>query len=347
MNLTVAAWWSREAIKYTIAFIIFLLLARILWIVGAGIYRHFFPPAPPPPTVLFGKLPLLTFPISSKPDQTFNFSLELPEQELPKTSTILPLFATQARRPYFGALEQTRKTAKALGFGEREESLSPSIYRFRKKEVEGISLDINIITGVFAISSNLSQNQDLLNLRPPSGEVTTSIVRAYLSSADLFPADFSQGKASTQFLQNQAGNLIQAPSLSEANLVRVDLFRQSYNDLPTVTPMPGKATVWFILSGEERDRQIIAGEYHYFGVDQQTSSTYPIKTANQAWEELKNNQGAFIFLPGQTNIVVRRVYLAYYDSPEFQEFFQPVFVFEGDNGFVGYVPAVTSEYYGK
>jgi hypothetical protein len=44
---------------------------------------------------------------------------------------------------------------------------------------------------------------------------------------------------------------------------------------------------------------------------------------------------------------VRKIYLAYYDAGVYTEFYQPVFVFEGDKDFVGYVPAVTTDYYGE
>ena len=37
---------------------------------------------------------------------------------------------------------------------------------------------------------------------------------------------------------------------------------------------------------------------------------------------------------------VRTVTLAYYDSLDPQNYLQPVFVFEGDDGFLAYVPAV-------
>ena len=47
------------------------------------------------------------------------------------------------------------------------------------------------------------------------------------------------------------------------------------------------------------------------------------------------------------NIKIRKVYLAYYDAGIYTEFFQPVYVFEGDKNFVGYIPAVVTDYYGE
>jgi hypothetical protein len=90
----------------------------------------------------------------------------------------------------------------------------------------------------------------------------------------------------------------------------------------------------------------LAGEFHYLPIDQTRVSTYPIKTAAVAWEELKAGSGFIAQSPGEGNVVVRRVYLANYDPNKFEEYVQPIIVFEGD-GFLAYVPAVTSEYYGQ
>jgi len=40
------------------------------------------------------------------------------------------------------------------------------------------------------------------------------------------------------------------------------------------------------------------------------------------------------------------VYLAYYDAGVPTDYYQPIIVFEGDQDFLAYVPAIASEYYG-
>lgn len=345
-SLTEIAYWSRQTIKYSLAFLVFLVVARVAWTTGYGIYRKFNPKPPPPPTVTFGKLPPLTFSTAQQPPEVFSFNLQLPEGELPQTKTVLPVYIVQARRAYLGALEQARLKAQRLGFAKGEEQVSPTIYRFFQEETDSF-LEMNIVSGIFSISSNLYQEPELLALRPPPQETAVNMVRSYLSRANLLPEDFAKGKNSAIWARNEDTTLVSSISLSEAQFVRIDLFRQDYDGLPVVSPYPNRSNVWFVLSGAINQRQVVGGEYHYFAIDQKNSATYPIKTSQQAWEELKTGKGVFISLPRGQNIVVRRVYLAYYDPPEFQEFFQPVFVFEGDDGFVGYVPAVTREYSGK
>ena len=106
-----------------------------------------------------------------------------------------------------------------------------------------------------------------------------------------------------------------------------------------------------MVSGiREKGRDIIAGEYHYFPVDETKLATYPIKTGDEAWQEFISGS----YYPasfGTTNdgdsIKIRKIYLAYYDPGVYMEFFQPVYVFEGDQNLVGYVPAVTLEHYAE
>ena len=97
------------------------------------------------------------------------------------------------------------------------------------------------------------------------------------------------------------------------------------------------------------EKKVIGAEYRYFPIDESKSATYPIKTAQQAWEEL-NAQKAFIASLGENQdqqITIRNIYLAYYDAGVQTDFYQPIIVFEGDRNFKAYLPAVTADYYGE
>ena len=105
-----------------------------------------------------------------------------------------------------------------------------------------------------------------------------------------------------------------------------------------------------VSGSNERNKQVIAGQFHYFPVDESQSSTYPLKAAQAAWDEL-NSGGAYVASVGINkdgdNVKIRRIYLGYYDAGTPNEFFQPIVVFEGDRGFIAYLPAVTVEFYGE
>ena len=57
------------------------------------------------------------------------------------------------------------------------------------------------------------------------------------------------------------------------------------------------------------------------------------KAKEKLREDIRNN-------PGVKQAVVRNVSLAYYDSVIPQNYLQPIYVFEGDGNFIGYVSAI-------
>jgi hypothetical protein len=347
-SLTQIAITIRKIIRYGIFFLIFLIIGRIVLGIGLGIYRTIFPPAPPPPTVSFGKLPKLPFPQKTTPTN-LTYTLETAEGGFPKISTQAKVFFMPKLSSNLLSLDLAKEKAASLGFNTDPQKVSEILYRFSRKDTPS-TLEINIITGAFSLSYDLGADSSPLQKRPPAAEIAASQVRSYLSSANSLPEDLT-GPTNYGYLKLSEGKFVSALSLSEANLVKVNLFRKDYDNLPSLTPDPNEANVWFVISGAlERGKQIIAGQYHYFAVDEGKYSTYPIKTAQAAWDEL-NAGKAYVATRGINKdgdkITIRKIYLAYYDAGEPTDFYQPIFVFEGDRGFIAYLPAVTSAYYGE
>lgn len=339
---------ARKVTRYGIFLILFLIVGRILWGIGVSTYKKLFPAPPPPPTVLFGKLTKLPFPEGTRPNG-ITFTLENPEGTLPTLPTQMKVYFMPKLSSHLLSLDVAKQKASSLGFLPDELAISETVYRFSHKN--GYSnLQINIISGVFSLGYDLKGDSSPLSTRPPTPEVAAASVRSFLSSADLLPDDLT-GPTTHQFLKVENEQLVGALSLSDASLVKIYFFRKSYDNYPSLTPNPTQANVWFLVSGlRERDKTIIGGEYHYFPVDETQFATYPIKTAQAAWDEFTSG-GGFIANTGGTpeggNVKIRRVYLGYYDAGSPIEFFQPIIIFEGDNGFTAYVPAVTSDYYGE
>ena len=320
----------------------------MLFGVGSSIYRKFFPKPPPAPTISFGQLPALPFPESQKP-ANLNYVLETPQGGLPKLVTQANVFFMPKISSNLLSLDLAKQKAADLDFNPNPQEVSETIYRFTHPKAPA-TLEMNIVTGIFSISFDLGQEPSILEKRPPAPEVATSQVKSFLSSANLFPEDLT-GQTTHEFLKISEGKLTPALSLSESNFVKVNLFRKNYDELPSLTPNTNEANVWFIVSGaREREKQIVAGQFHYFPIDETQSSTYPLKTPDAAWQELITG-GGFIANLGTNKegdkITVRRVYLAYYDAGVPTEFYQPIIVFEGDNGFIAYVPAISPEQYGN
>ncbi len=346
-SLTQTAIITRKIIRYGLYVIVALIVGRILFGTGVKIYRHFFPEPPPPPTVFFGRLPQLPFPEKQVPEN-IRFTLETPEGALPTFSDQAKVYFMPKPTQTQLNLDIAKERASKLGFSSEAQKVSEVIYRFAHRKSPS-TLEMNIVTGFFSISYNLETDPAPLEKRPPAPEIASSLVRSYLSSANSLPEDLT-GPTIPEFLKVEEGKFTSVVSLSEANLVKINFFRKSFDNLPSKTPDPDKANVWFMVSGaREREKQIVASEFHYFSVDEDQSATYPIKLARETWEELAAGAGYVANLGDNSegDIVIRRVYLAYYDPGLETEFYQPIVVFEGDREFVAYVPAITSEYYGE
>lgn len=345
--LTKTAVTARKVIRYSLYFIVFLTVGRILLGVGVSIYKTIFPPAPPPPTVKFGKLPAISFPEKNKVN--INYSLETATGDLPKLPDQAKVYYVLKDTANLLALDAAKEKARSLGFGSEPNKLSDNTYSFKNPNVPA-TLEMNIVSGSFSVSYDLNSDRGPITNKPPAAEVAAAAVRAFLGAADILPEDLTGGMV-PKFLKLDNGKFITALSQSDSDAVKINLFRKDYDELPAKTTDPTEANVWFMVSGsQDRNQQIIAGEYHYFKVDESQFSTYPIKTPKEAFGELQSGN-AFIADQGTVqdgeNLKIRKVYLAYFDSENPSDFYQPIYVFEGDKNFVAYLPAVTSDYYGE
>lgn len=348
VTLTQASITARKSIRYAIFFIIFLIIGRIFLGALVGIYKKIFPPPPPTPTVAFGKLPKLPFPERAK--MNLSFALETPEGGLPTVPNIVKVYFMPKLSANLLSLDFAKERARDLNYDSNPETVSESVYKFYNKSSPSV-LQTDIITGAFSLSYDLKADPTPLSVRPVAPEVAANIAKTFLDNASLLPEDLT-GPTAHQFLKHEAAGLVPGISISDSNLIKIHLFRKNYDDMTSLTPSPNEGNIWFIVSGlRERGKDLIAGEYHYFPVDETQSSTYPIKSPEIAWQEfISGNYYTASFgsaVEGEA-IKIRRVYLAYYDAGVPTDFFQPIYVFEAtDKNFVAYIPAVTSDYYGE
>ena len=107
----------------------------------------------------------------------------------------------------------------------------------------------------------------------------------------------------------------------------------------------GQASVSVLVSGSRTEaKRIIEVNFKDVNIDRESYSTYPIKTSEEAINSLKTGNYWTAKDVSNKNVVIRKMYLAYFEPTTLTNYLQPIFVFEGDNGFVAYVPAINSSY---
>ena len=97
-----------------------------------------------------------------------------------------------------------------------------------------------------------------------------------------------------------------------------------------------------VLSGSN---SIVHLESHHRSVDYSQVATYPLRSAKSAWQVLQSGEGFVAEKGNAEEAIVREMTLGYYeDWFNEQEYLQPIYVFTGDNGFVGFVQAIDPTY---
>jgi hypothetical protein len=346
-TLTETAYYARRAINWTILGVIGYITLRISWSIVVVVWLAIFPPKPPPPNTAFGTLPKIKFPEVATPSAQLTFQLETIEGGIPAASESAAVYFMPKSAPNLLGLNKAQEFARNLQFDPTPIQESKNIYRFNDLRQPLRRLRYDIVSKNFIARYAFEQDASVFlvkNLPVPDAAIleATSLLQTY----DLYPEDFEKGTHTATFLRLTGNRLVTTTSLSQADAMRIGFFRNTIGETPVVTPNPDEASISIILSGSaEIQKRVLQFAYTYWPVDYQTSATYPLKPSVTAWDELQTGQGFIARYPTTGQIAtVRSIYLAYYDSFEPQTYLQPIFVFEGDNGFVGYVPAISPEW---
>jgi hypothetical protein len=342
-SLTQTAYFARRTINWAILAVIAYILLRIFWSIFITVFLLIFPPKALPPNHLFGKLPVLVFPLQATPSAKLTFQLQTIEGAVPKASASATVYFMPKTAPNLLGLNTAQDFAASLNFDPTPVQESKNIYRFNDAELSLRRLRYDIVSSNFILRYAFEQDPSVFNQKnlplPEAGKIEAINL---LQSHNLYPDDLAGGTNEVSFLKLNETQLVGTTSLSQADAERIDFFRKPIGDTPMFTPYPDQAPVSIIFSGSpDANKRIIQFAYTFWPIDYQTTATYGLKTSEQAWEELQAGGGYIGRYPGTGNVaVVRNVYLAYYDSFDPQTYLQPIFVFDGDNGFRAYIPAV-------
>ena len=276
------------------------------------------------------------------------YKLETVSGSIPNLGTQAKVYFMPSYRANVLGLELATGLAARLGFLQPPTAQDEQIYVWSKEDKFPGTLTQNLVTGHFSLSTPWFRDGEITAGRSPAEPEAVRSAKEYLRRGGLLTPDLDTGASKVEFLKDNGSEFVPAISQSEANYARVQFFRAGVDNLPVVTPVDDESLVRVVVSGVRSDKQIIAAEYKYSPVELERSSTYPLRSVQQAWSQLQAGEGVIVRLVGDgTSQIVRSVDLAYYDSDLPQEFLQPVYVFKGDNGFIAYMPAVDPKWIGK
>lgn len=347
LTLTDAAYISRRLIKFGAIALAVLIVGRSLLTAFAAYWKATHPAPPPPPTVGFGILPSLVFSEKTTAEKPSSYQLETATGSLPTFPDRAKVYLMQRSVPSLLDDQNGKKVASSFGFVFAPETLTSQVYRFTRSEPLQSTFKINTQTLAFELETDFLSRPDLLlNNQVIDQSQGVSVVKSALGSAGLLPKDVATASGDAIYLKALGDELTPALSYSDADYLQVDLNRTPVDGLyPSYTSEGDKGTIHAVLSGSfSGTNSIVAMEYNFQTVDYSLVHTYPLRSVRMAWQLLQSGEGYVAQKGEYDTAVVRDVVLGYFESPEEQDYFQPIYVFLGDGGFIGYVPAIDQQY---
>lgn len=348
LTLTDATRFGRSFVKYGGIFIVVLIVGRVFLRSATAFWKAMNPPPPPPPTVGFGRLPAISFPYQIIEDQPQSYRLETASGTTPSFGDRAKVFLMLRSTPNLLADQRAREIAATYNFIFEPEVVGSNIYRWQKSQPLETKLEMNIFNNNFEISSNYLSKPELLSgNKLPDDFEAVRLVKDFLKNSDLLPRDIATAAGEIVYLKSLGGEVLPAVSYSDADFLQIDLNRVPIDDRHRMYGPDGyKGSAHAIISGALNGKDsIVAMEFSYQEVDYQQMETYPVTSSQEALRSLQAGKGYIASYEDQEEeVIIRQVSLGYYQSNEEQDYLQPVYVFEGDNDFIGYVPATAAEY---
>ncbi len=337
---------GRVAVKGTIITLVGLMVGRMVVTAGYNYWKATHPDPPPPPTAGFGILPSLQFPSQLTTEKPTSYVLETPTGKFSSFGDRAKVFLMTHPDPSLLADENARRVAAKLGFVGEPEIIGSSFYRWTKSEPLLTTLDLDINTLHFTVTTDYLSRPDILYASQlPTNFDAVKNVKSFLSSSGLLPSDAATSSGTVAMLKASGTDFVKAVSLSDANVLQVAIHRSPIDDAYAVfTPNDNKGTISGIVGSEGVDNSILEFSFAHHTVDYAQMHTYFIRSPEAAWQVLKAGEG-YIAHKGTTDqAVIRSVELGYYDSSDEQSYLQPIYVFSGDDDFLGYVSAIDPKF---
>jgi hypothetical protein len=344
-TLSQASYDTKEILKWGGLFIAGLVVVIVFIQMFLIVKEAIFPTPPPKPTVAFGKLDPQLFP-ASVTDKKLTYKINTLSGNLPTFADQVKIFKIKTSAPDLLSLQNAKDKVAEDGFKSAPTKISDIIYQWNNTRPSGLSQSIrmDIITSNYTLSSNFTSDKSVLSGSLPNEKDSIKTATYYLNQINAFPTDIDTNKNKVSFFTIQNGTLIPATSLADADAVEVNFFQKDVNKLPIVYEQTDSSNINVLVGPQE---EVVQAQYFYQTPGNE-SATYPIKTSQQAYQDLQKGIAYITSYDGSSSTIsITDAFPAYYMSSLAQKYLMPVMVFEGSNNFTAYVPVVTDEWIDK
>lgn len=335
MTLTQTAILVKQIIAISAVALVLGISSFIGYKIWLAYYLANLPPVEEKPDIRFGLLPAPDFPKSSVSTSNYSYSLDTTTGGLPKVGIepgfekiVKVYFVTQTFASFLSP-QRAEDLAGKFGITEAPNILSDTKYKFKDQD-KTLLVDLN--NGNFSYNKVASISA---YVNPDNDEKIVSDFKQTLSYLGSLKDDLKNARTKVVLLKAEA--LAYQVSLWPTPIDKRQIFTADFNkSLVTATVSGGADTLDNYLSLN----------FTYYPIDTSTFASYPIKSSEEAFDDLKNGKGIVIVESQKPQVSITAVSLGYYLPENYSPYLQPIFVFEGPN-FVAYVPAVAEQFQAK
>lgn len=277
----------------------------------------------------------------------FSFTLDTIEgQPITATATAQVLLFPPSKFQ-FDYLPKVYVMAKMLGFDT--EFVKHKLVNNEAVFLDGkrrLAIDIN--TYNFRYDYDFRKDNELVeSVTTPDQESAENTAINFLKSIDRYPKDLATGKTNPVYMfydkTSSSAGIIDSPQ--ESNMIEIDFYRPDVAQYPAVSPSYFNSQNYVMLMSNKKGMTVISAQVKFFDVSETQIGVYPLITGQRAYEKLLGGEGILVSEgSGKKNVTIKKMFLGYFDPDVYQNYYQPVYVFLGDNNFVSYVPAVSEKW---
>lgn len=303
----------------------------------------------------FGQIPAIVLTNASPLKQKMTYTMNTIEG--------VPLTATASARIYFipkktpglSFREKAGVIAKALKFDERT---TTSKYDQKSETYTLVDqnkrLIVNIDTFNYTFTQDITDETKsiLSGVVIPTEDAIKAKAQEILRALGRYPSDIAQGSQAVSYISyreasgsaQSTAEVVRDPQ--SANMVSVEVFPAKIAEFDAVTEgyVSSPNRVVFVPKESETDDFVVKAQIRVFERSEEQFSNYPLKTGEQAFQDLHGGRGWIIqgkeIAAGKTNIGINSMQTSYLIPDAYTQYIQPVYVFIGEDGFVAYVPAL-------
>lgn len=181
-------------------------------------------------------------------------------------------------------------------------------------------------------------------------EIITDAINHFVNLGR-YPGELAQGDKKVTYLfyddKTQEYHVLPLAEIKNANAFEVNFYRPALNGLPTVTERYNTSPTYVVLTYVEGKPRVVKSQIAFYErFESPEAAIYPLKSVEQAFNELVEGKGKIIFYnPKEETVPVQQIHLAYFEDSEYQEYLQPVYVFTNNKQtFIAYIPAISDAY---